>query len=138
MEIVKTDVVTREPKVPTDLHKALTDSPKAKTAWEGLTPIARRDFITWIESAKQKETHDRRIERTCSMLIKGKRRPCCYAVVPMDIYKELSNNPKAKAFWKTLSPNEKRDYVARRRKSTSSSQATYRRGRGIRTNTRNL
>ena len=109
MDISKTSITIREP---ADLHKALMASPKAQAAWTGLTSIARRDFITWIESAKQAETHARRIERTCSMLVKGKRRPCCYAVVPMDIYKALSGNAKAKAFWKTLSPDERRDYVA--------------------------
>lgn len=124
-------------KLPEDLRKAFTKSVKAQTAWESLTPIARRDFVAWIESAKQAETYNRRVERTCSMLINGKRRPCCYAVVPLDIYKELSKNPKAKAIWKTLSPTEKRDYVARKKKSTSSSQVAYRRGQGTQTNIQN-
>ena len=31
------------------------------------------------------------------MLVSGKRRPCCYAIVPMNLYKALAANPKAKA-----------------------------------------
>ena len=64
-----------EPRVPTDLRKALAVTPMAKAQWRDLTPIARRDFISWIESAKQPQTRRRRIERAASMLAAGKRRP---------------------------------------------------------------
>ena len=64
-----------EPPVPTDLRKALAAAPMAKVQWNDLTPIARRDFINWIDSAKQPETRRRRIEKACSMLAAGKRRP---------------------------------------------------------------
>jgi len=101
-----------EPKVPTDLHKALATAPKSKAKWEDLTPIARRDFISWIDSAKQPETRRRRIERACDMLVSGKRRPCCYAVVPMDFYKALGAAPKAKAQWSDLTPIERRDFIS--------------------------
>ncbi|MGA3052383.1 MAG: YdeI/OmpD-associated family protein [Chitinispirillaceae bacterium] len=100
-----------EPRVPTDLRKALATNPKAKTQWSDLTPIARRDFISWIESAKQPETHRRRIEVACSKLVAGKRRPCCYAIVPMGVYKALAAAPKAKAQWRDLTPNARRDFV---------------------------
>ena len=46
------------------------------------------------------------------MLIEGKRRPCCYAVVPMDFYSALGKQPKAKATWKILTPTERRDFIA--------------------------
>ncbi len=48
-----------EVKVPTDLGKALAATPMAKAQWRDLTPIARRDFISWIDSAKQPETRRR-------------------------------------------------------------------------------
>ena len=38
-------------------------------------PIERRDFISWMDSAKEPETHRRRIEKACAMLASGKRRP---------------------------------------------------------------
>jgi uncharacterized protein YdeI (YjbR/CyaY-like superfamily) len=57
------------------LSKALAARPPAKAQWSDLTPIARRDFMSWIDAAKQPETRRRRIERACAMLAAGKRRP---------------------------------------------------------------
>ena len=68
-----------EPRVPADLRKALAAAhPKARAAWSDITPVARRDWIQWIESAKREETHVKRIDNACDMLAKGKRRPCCF------------------------------------------------------------
>ena len=64
-----------EPRVPTDLRKALAATPMAKAQWSDLTPIERRDFIGWMDSAKEPEIHRRRIEKACAMLAAGKRRP---------------------------------------------------------------
>ena len=64
-----------EARVPTDLGKALAAASKAKTQWSDLTPIERRDFIGWMDSAKEPEAHRRRIEKACAMLATGKRRP---------------------------------------------------------------
>src|SRR5437763_12537468 len=88
-----------EPSVPTDLRKALASAPLAKARWRDLTPIARRDFMSWIDSAKQPETRRRRIERACSMLAGGKRRPCCYSIVSFNLFKALAAAPLGKAPW---------------------------------------
>src|SRR5437660_8695284 len=101
-----------EPRVPTDLGKALAATPTAKVQWNDLTPIARRDFITWIDSAKQPETRRRRIERACSMLAAGKRRPCCYSIVSFDLYTVLAATPKAKSQWSDLTPMDRREVVS--------------------------
>ncbi|HEU0049778.1 MAG TPA: YdeI/OmpD-associated family protein [Nitrososphaera sp.] len=58
-----------------DLHKALAATPMAKAQWSDLTPTERRDFISWMESAKDPEIHRRRIEKACAMLAASKRRP---------------------------------------------------------------
>ena len=100
-----------EPRVPTDLRKALAATPMAKAQWRDLTPIARRDFISWIDSAKQPETRRRRIERACSMLAAGKRRPCCYSIVSLNLYTALAATPMAKAQWRDLTPIERRDFI---------------------------
>ncbi|OGG41756.1 hypothetical protein A2837_00880 [Candidatus Kaiserbacteria bacterium RIFCSPHIGHO2_01_FULL_46_22] len=97
-------------KIPADLKKALASAQKAKTIWDGLTPIARRDFISWIESAKQVETRKRRVDSVPSRLISGKRRPCCYALVPMNLYKAIGLSAKAKTTWKALTPDERRNF----------------------------
>ena len=68
-----------EPAVPADLRSALaTAEPKARALWEDITPVARRDWIQWITSAKQAETRARRVKNACSMLAAGKRRVCCF------------------------------------------------------------
>lgn len=110
-KIMKPDPdVERETPVPEDLEIALSADPAIHKAWLGLTAIGRRDYIGWIGTAKQADTRRRRIERCCESLHEGKRRPCCYAVVPMDLYKALGNTPDAKANWSVLDANEKRDF----------------------------
>src|SRR5437764_4170319 len=41
--------------VTSDLKKALTYDPQALTAWEDITPLARNEWICWIESAKKQK-----------------------------------------------------------------------------------
>jgi hypothetical protein len=67
-----------EPKVPADLRKALVAAPKARALWTNITPVARRDWVQWITSAKRPETRARRVETACAMLAAGKRRVCCF------------------------------------------------------------
>lgn len=67
-----------EPKVPADLRKALAAAPKARALWSDITPVARRDWIHWILSAKRPETRTRRVNNACEMLAAGKRNVCCF------------------------------------------------------------
>lgn len=101
-------VARSQPDVPADLRKALASAPEAKAIWSDLTPIARMDFVSWIEAAKQAETRIRRVERTCDMLEKGKRRPCCFSIVPLDFHNALAAAPAAKAQWSGLSSTARR------------------------------
>jgi len=66
-------------KVPTDLRKILNLNPKTLIAWDDITPLARNEWICWIESAKKIETRNHRIDRAITELANGKRRPCCWA-----------------------------------------------------------
>ena len=86
-------------------------APAARAQWDALTPLARRDFVSWIDAAKQPETRRRRIERACSMLADGKRRPCCYAIVPLDLHLALKAAPKAKTQWSGLASSARRDVI---------------------------
>ncbi|MDJ0277388.1 YdeI/OmpD-associated family protein [Sphingomonas sp. 2R-10] len=63
--------------MPEDLAAALaTDG--LPPLWEALTPLARNEFLCWIEDAKQPATRQRRIGRTIDELVEGKKRPCCW------------------------------------------------------------
>ena len=64
--------------LPPDLHKALIANATALAAWKDITPLARNEFICWVEAAKQEETRKRRIHRTQEELEEGQRRPCCW------------------------------------------------------------
>lgn len=68
-----------EPRVPADFRRSLAAAGAGvRTAWRGITPAARRDFVHWVTSPKRAETRATRIEVACDMLSKGKRRPCCF------------------------------------------------------------
>jgi len=64
--------------LPADLRSALLADTKVLALWEDITPLARNEFICWVENAKQIETRKRRVQRTCEELLEGKRRPCCW------------------------------------------------------------
>jgi hypothetical protein len=64
--------------LPADLRAALTGDPKALTVWEDLTPLSRNEWICWVLSVKRPETRREHVERVCSELKEGMRRPCCW------------------------------------------------------------
>ena len=66
-------------KLPADLREELVANTAALDAWNDITPLARNEFICWVEDAKQQKTRERRIRRTREELEDGLRRPCCWA-----------------------------------------------------------
>jgi len=64
--------------LPKDLRAALIDNATGIDAWQDITPLARNEFICWVEDAKQDKTRDHRIQRTIEELNEGQRRPCCW------------------------------------------------------------
>lgn len=67
-----------ETRLPAELEKALADASEARQTWDDITPLARRDWILWITTAKKPETRLIRVEKTCSKLASGMRRVCCF------------------------------------------------------------
>lgn len=76
---IATGVVHR---VPADMRSALLVSPKVLDTWNSLTPLARNEWICWTTSVKKEETRKMHIERLCTDMLKGKRRPCCWPGCP--------------------------------------------------------
>ncbi|HEX4752613.1 MAG TPA: YdeI/OmpD-associated family protein [Solirubrobacterales bacterium] len=64
--------------LPADLRAALVADRSVLATWEDITPLARNEFICWVEDAKREATRERRIRRTREELEEGKRRPCCW------------------------------------------------------------
>lgn len=64
--------------LPADVRTALLSDPAALVAWGDITPLARNEWLCWVESAKLIETRARRVERLHTELVESKRRPCCW------------------------------------------------------------
>lgn len=64
---------------PKHLKELLATHKKAQEAWQDITPLARNEWICWVESAKKEETRLKRSKEMISKLNAGKRRPCCWA-----------------------------------------------------------
>lgn len=67
-----------EPNIPADIKKGLADNPEIKPLWDRVTPMARWEWIRWINSTANPETRKHRIEVSASKLQNGLRRPCCF------------------------------------------------------------
>ena len=68
--------------LPEDLEKALKGDPKAMATWQDITPLARNEWICWMQSAKKAETKAKRLDWGLESLGEGKRRPCCWPGCP--------------------------------------------------------
>lgn len=80
--------------IPDDLTESILANSKVITLWESLTPLARNEFICWVEEAKQETTRERRIRRTSEELLDGQRRPCCWIGCTHRKDKEISPSVK--------------------------------------------
>ena len=68
-----------EPSVPQDLKIALAGAPqKIKDLWREITPMARWEWVRWVNATPNPDTRKRRVEVTISKMQSGKRRPCCF------------------------------------------------------------
>lgn len=68
-----------EPDVPDDLAAALAEAPaKIRDVWEDITPMARWEWVRWVQATGNPQTRQRRIEVSISKMDDGRRRPCCF------------------------------------------------------------
>ena len=64
--------------LPDDFASAIEADAQALATWEDITPLARNEWICWVQSAKNAETRQKRIDWGLENLSDGKRRPCCW------------------------------------------------------------
>ena len=68
-----------EPSLPQDLATALAGAPpKIQNLWNEITPMARWEWVRWVNSTKNPDTRSRRVDVSISKMNSGKRRPCCF------------------------------------------------------------
>lgn len=69
-------------KTPKDLREVLESRRDVLELWNGLTPLARNEWICWVTIVKKAETRKQHLKRLCEDLRAGKRRPCCWPGCP--------------------------------------------------------
>jgi uncharacterized protein YdeI (YjbR/CyaY-like superfamily) len=68
-----------EPHIPIDFSEALDSaSQKVQKLWSNITPMARREWVCWVNATSVFETRERRVDVSISKMKSGKRRPCCF------------------------------------------------------------
>ena len=67
-----------EPNVPNDIKKALNSDQNVLKLWKTITPMARWEWIRWINSTASADTRSKRIRVALDKMNKGERRPCCW------------------------------------------------------------
>jgi hypothetical protein len=68
-----------EPNVPQDLEIALAAAAREiQDLWKAITPMARWEWVRWVNATRNPDTRQRRVEVTISKMKSGKRRPCCF------------------------------------------------------------
>jgi hypothetical protein len=68
-----------EPSVPQDLATALDAAPqKIRELWAEITPMARWEWVRWVNATRNANTRARRVDVSLSKMNNGKRRPCCF------------------------------------------------------------
>ena len=68
-----------EPNVPPDFETALAAAPQEiQDLWKEITPMARWEWIRWVNATRNPDTRKRRVDVSISKMAGGKRRPCCF------------------------------------------------------------
>ncbi len=86
-----------EPSLPKDFSAALGAAPeKIQRVWKDITPMARWEWVRWVNATRNPETRRRRVEVSMSKMNGGKRRPCCFDLSSCTD-PELSQNGRLRA-----------------------------------------
>lgn len=72
---IELDTEERTVQVPVDLEDVFVSHPKAKKFFDGLSYTNKKEYVTWITSAKKAETRSHRLIETIRKLIVGMKNP---------------------------------------------------------------
>ena len=67
---------------PDELRLVLDENDALSAKWNGLTSLARNEWICWLTSPKKAETRSMHLARLQEDILGGKRRPCCWPGCP--------------------------------------------------------
>lgn len=80
-----------DPVLPNDIKVALESDPQAHDLWYSCTPMARWEWIRWIQATANPDTRAKHIITGISKLKGGHRRPCCFNSSSCTVF-EVSKN----------------------------------------------
>ena len=67
---------------PAELRAVLDADKQLEAKWNGLTELARNEWICWMTSPKTEKTRAEHLVRLQEDILGGKRRPCCWPGCP--------------------------------------------------------
>jgi hypothetical protein len=70
---VEEDLAPRVLEIPSELAHALEQEPEAQAFFDKLAHTHRREYVNWINEAKQETTRQNRIAKTMELLKQGKK-----------------------------------------------------------------
>jgi hypothetical protein len=70
---IEKDDEERKLDIPEDLLEAMNNHPEALKAYEKLSYTGKKDYVTWITSAKKAETRQERLAKAVQLLMEGKK-----------------------------------------------------------------
>jgi uncharacterized protein YdeI (YjbR/CyaY-like superfamily) len=94
--------------VSTELGRALKESKRLQTFFEGLTPSTKAEIVRWIATAKQKETRSRRAEQCAERLMETME---AEIELPPLIRQAFARNPQAAEGWNRMPPSHRRMHL---------------------------
>jgi hypothetical protein len=72
---IELDTEERVVEIPPDLQNAFAGSAKAEKFFNSLSYTNRKEYASWITSAKKVETREKRLTETIEKLLQGKKNP---------------------------------------------------------------
>lgn len=71
--VLEEDLEERVIEIPPDLVQAFSQAPEAAVFFDGLAFSHKREYVNWINDAKQAATRQNRVAKTIEMLKQGKK-----------------------------------------------------------------
>ncbi len=68
---IKAAPAVKQVKIPQELKTAFDENPELESAFNNLTPGRQKDYVEHIETAKQEQTKQRRLEKIIPMILSG-------------------------------------------------------------------
>lgn len=72
---VQEDTEERVVHVPSDFQQLMDENLAMKEIFENLSYTCKKEYVSWIESAKREETRNNRLQKSVEMILAGKKEP---------------------------------------------------------------